>query len=484
MYTPFCHNPRVSTGMSDHSRSSRLTVALIVLTGLLAFAIRLPGLGARSLASAEQRVLAESQGLDPAGPLPEDVLLEPKALPRRAGTWAIARGARSFPVYTGALALWGHRVGTSETALRLPSAVGGALSVALVASIAAFLGGPWAAGGAGLLVALSPIHTLASREVGPMAFGILLLVASLWATLRLDGTGRVGLASAQGLLLGLLATGPPALLALAVLQIVWLARRRENRPTTTIVAGVAGAIVALAGTCGWLCSPLAEGADLGWVPQTTGLGVLRCAGASFTRVAGLEYHEVVSHARYVAPLTLAIVALALVGARRLDPGRRWLLLGGAALPFGLGMVLALATGTVAPLQAHRLTPALPFLATLVGVGLTSLSRGRARVATATVVGLVGASLGLALTAPPRETSPTRALVLELVRCRPPGSVASVQRPLDLYALVAWGAPGPLWLRSTRGAEPPAPGIRIGPRSACSSGLHPACPTIPACPLLD
>ena len=156
MYTPFCHNPRVSTGMSNHSRSSRLAVALIVLTGLLAFAIRLPGLGARSLVSTEQRVLAESQGLDPAGILPEDVLLEPADLPRREGTWDVARGARS--VYVGALAAWGDRVGTSETALRVPSAVSGALSVAVVASIAALLGGPWAAAGAAMTAANNTIN--------------------------------------------------------------------------------------------------------------------------------------------------------------------------------------------------------------------------------------------------------------------------------------------------------------------------------------
>ena len=317
-----------------------------------------------------------------------------------------------------------------------------------------------------------------------MAAGILLLAAASGLTLRLDGTGRLGLAGVQGLLVGLLATGPPALLGLAVLQIAWLARRREDRGVAAVAGFVALAVVALAGVGGVLRSPLAEGADLGWVPQTTTLGALRCAGASFTRVAGLEYHLVVSHARYVAPLTLAIVALALLGARRLDADRRWLFLGGAALPFVLGAALALTTGTVASLQAHRLTPALPFLAILVGLGLVSLPRRRGWGAGAVVVGSVVAFLGLTLTAAPRESSPTRDLAREIVGCRPPGTATSVPRALDLYALAAWRVPGPLWLRSVHGPRPPEPEIRIDPESVCSSGLLSACPGIPACPLLD
>ena len=100
------------------------------------------------------------------------------------------------------------------------------------------------------------------------------------------------------------------------------------------------------------------------------------------------------------------------------------------------------------------------------------------------MGSVGAFLALTLAAPPRETSPTRALAREIARCRPPEAVASVRRPLDLYTLLAWGDPGPLWLRSAHGVDPPGPEIRIGPGSVCSSGVQPACPAIPACPLLD
>jgi hypothetical protein len=284
--------------------------------------------------------------------------------------------------------------------------VGGALAAAAVASVAGLVGGPWAVGAAGVLVALSPIHVLASRQAGPEALASFVLAASLWLTLRVGGTRRSGLAVGLGLLLGFLATGPPALLGLAVLQLAWLARRPEGRRSFLVATGMAILVAVAAGAGGLLRSPLAEGAELGWVPATTALGAIRCAGASFTRVAGVEYHLVVSHARSLAPLTLAIISLAVLGGRRLEAAPRRLLVGGVVLPFALGAVLALLTGTVAPLQAHRMLPALPFLAVLVAVGLAGLPPRLRWGTSATIVGIVAIFLFLALAASPREASPT------------------------------------------------------------------------------
>lgn len=133
---------------------------------------------------------------------------------------------------------------------------------------------------------------------------------------------------------------------------------------------------------------------------------MRCAGASFTRVCGIEYHLVVSHSRWVAPLTLGLVALGVLGARRSPPRARALVVSGAALPFLLGAVLAVLGGRVAPLQAHRLVVALPFVATLVAGGLVSLAPRPSRLATAAVLATVGTFLALALALPGASPGPS------------------------------------------------------------------------------
>lgn len=470
--------------MNDHPIASRLALAVVALCCLVAFVLRLPALGRPSLSSAEQRVLAESQGLDPSEPLPEDAPVSPDALSRREGLGSIARAARSSPLYTTALASWSRKAGASEEALRRPSAVGGVATVAVVATIAALLAGPWAAGAAGLLTALSPIHMLASREAGPGAAAVLLLASALWLTLRTDLDGSPSRAIVLGGLLGLCALGPPPLIALALLQLAWLAGSSRHRREWGIAAGVAALVVGLAWGGGLLRPPLEDGASLGWVPETTLLGVVRCAGASFTRVAGLEYHLVVPHARHVAPLTLLVVAVALRGASRLDLRRRWLLLGGAGLPFALGAVLALWSGSVAPLQSHRLLPALPFLMVLTGVGLASLNRWPGWIARGLVVCATAVFVALALAAPPRETSPRQSLARTIGGCRAPEAVVSVQRPLDVFALAAWRLPGPLWLRSSAGPPPPDPSVRIEPSSTCVAGIPSHCPAFPRCPPHD
>ena len=91
-------------------------------------------------------------------------------------------------------------------------------------------------------------------------------------------------------------------------------------------------MVAGAALLGLARSPLDFGEIPSWVPETTVSGIVRCAGASFTRVAGLEYHLAVSHARYVIPLTALFVGLMAWGAARLPREPARLLVAGAALP--------------------------------------------------------------------------------------------------------------------------------------------------------
>jgi 4-amino-4-deoxy-L-arabinose transferase-like glycosyltransferase len=447
----------------------RLPAAAVLAALLLAAAVRLPRLGEAGLASAEQVAFVESQGLSTRAGLPTGRPLAADALPRRA---------TPPPLDVAGLALWARVAGTSETALRLPSALAGVLAAAIAALVAGQLAGAWAAAWAGALVALSPIHALASRHAGPEASLVLVLVLALALLLRVEASGSRPSAIAFGLALALLAaSGVAAFAAVAVLLLAWLAVRADRRAAVGLAAVAALVLVAGAALLGVARSPLDFGEIPSWVPDTTAAGAGRCAGASFTRVAGLEYHLVVPQARYVLPLTALLVGLMARGAARLPQRARGLLVAGAALPFLLGFALAVAAGRVTPLQAHRLVAALPFTALLLATGLASLRGWRAWAAGVAVGGTVVAFLALALARPGTETSPTQATARAVARCRP--SLVAVQRPLDLQALAAWGVPGPFLLQTPPAPRPEAPALVVGPSSACLTGGA-TCAAFPPC----
>jgi hypothetical protein len=455
--------------------------ATLVGCFLLAAAARLPGLGARGLGAAEQTAFVESQGFRARVALPIDTRLTAAALPRRSGLLEVGRGASGPPLHAVGLALWTRAAGTSETALRTPSELAGAMAAALAALIAGQIAGPWAAAWAGGLVALSPIHTLASRDAGPEAPLVFLLLASLALALRVESSGDRRAAVLLGLPLSLLASsGVAAFAAMALLPPLWLLRRPDRRVAAAVAMGVAAAIAVAVAVLGLARSPLDFGEIPAWIPEATVSGILRCAGASFTRVAGLEYHLAVSHARYVIPLTALFVGLMAWGAARLPARPRELLLAGALLPFALGATLALATGRVTPLQASRLLAGLPFVAVLMAVGLASLRGLRAWATGAAAFGALVSFLTLALARPDTETSPTQALAREVARCRSGATVVAVERPLDLLALAAWDVPGPFVLRAVRAPVSDGPTIVVGPSSACVGGGA-ACDALPACP---
>jgi 4-amino-4-deoxy-L-arabinose transferase-like glycosyltransferase len=454
----------------------------VVAALLLAATARLPGLGARSLASAEQAGFVESQGFSTRVAVPAGRPVVPQTLPRHSGITAIARGATVPPIYATSLALWARLAGSSEIALRLPSAVAGVLAAALAALVAAEIAGPGAAAWAGGLVALSPIHTLASRAAGPEAPLVLVLLLALALVARIESSGSRSRAAALGLAAAVLAvSGVAAFAAVALVPLAWLALRADRRPAAGLAAAVAVASATVAGLLGLARSPLDYGEIPTWVPETTASGIARCAGASFTRVLGLEYQLAVSHARQVVPVTAIFVALILWGVARLPARPRGLLVAGAVLPFALGATLALATGRVTPLQAGRLVAALPFLALLVAQGLASLRGWRAGASGAVVGAATVAFLWLTLAGPDGETSPTRAVARRVAGCRAEGTVVAVQRPLDLLALAAWDVPGPFVLRTVRGPLPDGPAIVVGLSTTCVSGGA-SCGAFPACPI--
>jgi hypothetical protein len=278
-----------------------------------------------------------------------------------------------------------------------PILVGGALAPALAAAAAASLVARRAAPWALALLTLSPIQALALREAAPEA----LLVAALSLLLVLAGLverrGGSGLAAALGLVGGgLAASGVAAFVATGLLVVAFPASRPGGRRAGVVAACAALGAVALALALGVARSPLDYGPAAALTPATTAAGILRCAGASFTRVIGIEYHLVVSHARYALPLTALFLTLMVRGASRLPPRTRALLVAGAVLPVALGAALALVTGHVAPLQASRLTAALPFVVLLTAGGLASLRGWRAVAGGVLVLGALAGFLALAL----------------------------------------------------------------------------------------
>lgn len=286
--------------------------------------------------------------------------------------------------------------------LRLPpaapaAAAACALAAPLVVLVAACLGDARAPAWAGALVALSPIHVLASRGGTPDALLMtsLLVALALWAAL--ERHSRPALAVALGLPIGgLLVSGVPGFVLAALLPSACLATRRDRRAAAGLATLAAVAVAGAAAAMGLARPPFDYGPDAAATPRASAAGIVRCAGASFTRVVGIEYQLVVPQARYALPLLALFAALMVLGARRAPRRAAALAVAGTLLPFALGAVAAVATRHVAPLQAHRQLASLPFAALLLAAGLASLRWRGAWAAGTLVVASQLAFLGLIL----------------------------------------------------------------------------------------
>jgi hypothetical protein len=226
-------------------------------------------------------------------------------------------------------------------------------------------------------VALTPILVVACRGGSPIVPLLLLLLALLWLVLECDASGRRAAAVVTGLAAGALAaSGEMAFAAVSTLCVAWLGLEARRRTQAGLAAALALGVVAALALAGYARSPLDYGAYGSSLPRTTLESLVRCSGASFTRLLGLDYHLAFPQARYALPLTLAFVALMVRGGMEVPPRTRGLLVTGALAPSSLAAVVAVTTGTVAPMQADRLLAAVPFTALLLGNGIASIP-GRA-----------------------------------------------------------------------------------------------------------
>ena len=314
--------------------------------------------------------------------------------------------------YLGVRLLLG--LGDGPAALRIPSALFGAVTVGLAAAVAYRLAGAVAAWTAGLLVALSPLQVQFGQEARANALLGLLVMIAVYGLMAIAAdpvaasqrlTRRVAMRRAW------LAYGLGTAGALAVLNsaVFWLAASAAalaftvaaaapHRKGLAVNAGIVLAVV----LCLWLpwlpfvSEPVMRTAVAGfWIPKpTVGTVSATLAAVYLFRVADLLQFTLIppNWAWAAAAIAILLPTLALFGAWRLRDRKRELVVLGLAivvLPVAL-LVISLTKPLFIP--RYLMWSAVPFFI-LVAVGVAGVARVPARVLMVVVVLLGTINLG-------------------------------------------------------------------------------------------
>jgi len=252
--TPICGNPL--TVLDDHppgltrGRPSLLPLALLTALGL---GVRLIGLGRQSLWFDETvSVFVARLGW------------------REALEFLLADGVHP-PLYYAVQKI-SLLLGSSEFAARLPAAVFGALTVALLYWWSARWVGPASAALAAALLALSPLHVWYSREARMYSLLVLLALAAIWLYTRMlhdPPTVASGAAFAAVHALAYLTHYFAALLFLIQLAHLALQLRRHASVLRRWAALQALAFLPLAAWAGWVGQRNGGYFGIGWIPAPT-----------------------------------------------------------------------------------------------------------------------------------------------------------------------------------------------------------------------
>lgn len=274
------------------------------------------------------------------------------------------------PLYFGALRLWAGVAGTSELALRLPSALAGLLTVALVFRLALDLSVMQAprqaavfAGLAALMMVLSDLEVDLSQEARMYTVQSALSVAAVIAYVRWLKRGRRGMlvvlavCSAALVYVNYLGAWIPVTIGLhAVLTM---------RPRRAIPL-VAALIAAAAAAAPWLLA-------VGVQQVGNGAGADRADPATWDTL--LRYRDIWFGQMW--PLTVGLLGVGAIA--WLQPSRRplerrigVLLILWIALPLALTWI---ATNYVPVLAAHRISHVTPAIALLIALGLMRFPAG-------------------------------------------------------------------------------------------------------------
>ncbi len=207
------------------------------------------------------------------------------------------------PFYFIVINLWARCFGASDLALRLPSALMGIATVALLWRVASELFDPTVALTAAALLALAPIHIAYSQEARMYALLVLLLTLNLWTVFRVMRSGSTRWQVAYVLTAAMaLLTHTFAAFTLLAVNLFWLVRfirRGETGVTWRRWLTLNASVIVLFGP--WVPATL-ENARMGlpWLTKSTTfleafvgyagflpmLGILGlCAGAAISEAA-------------------------------------------------------------------------------------------------------------------------------------------------------------------------------------------------------
>ena len=317
---------------------------------------------------------------------------------------ALARDSTP-PLYYWLLWAWTSLVGSTETLVRIPSAVGGVLAVVATMALARRLAGPRAALIASLMVALSPLAIYYSREARMYAFTPLI---AAWALLTLEralttGERRWFGYHALALVVGLY-THNFFVFFLAAAPVAALVVRRDR-----LVLAIGAPLLALVGFIPWL-PILVEQAGSGvtaWIPKVwadtppslalwRSLEAMTPGGVYPAYLRGLGQLAVGTPIRVVA--TAVVLGLAAVGARSMPRIPRTTALVGLVVPLFLPWIASFVVMPVYVVGRYELV-ALPALACLVGAGAVAIPLRVALVASASYVAAAGLVVTLWLNQP-------------------------------------------------------------------------------------
>lgn len=328
------------------------------------------------------------------------------------------------PGFTALLWGWLALVGFSELAAQMPALLAGLAAPPLLYAGGVSLGWPrWAAGVAGLLVAVAPGHITYSTRVRQFTLEALLAVALLWLGWRLvddPGSRRRWAAyalAAAGAMAVSSGVGPVvAGGVLAGLAAAWR-RRSPLGPALTATAGLAG----LSGLWWWMVIRRTLPPSLFdyWQGRFLSVGGPGEVAATFG-AGGRRLLEAVSPLPWPVTLVVLVAALAVVTAA--GPARALLFAGPVLVLAGLA-VLRLAPWGVGRIETYLV----PVAAGLVAAGLTAVGRRRPRLGavTAAVVAVVAVA-GAAAWGPVRyPQEDVRPLVARVEGQRRPGDVTVV-----------------------------------------------------------
>lgn len=272
--------------------------------------------------------------------------------------------------------------GNTPTGLRVPATLAGAATIIVVALVARELGGGRAAQVlAALSAAVSGFVLAVSHMVSTATFDLLAWVLIAWLALRLlrTGDGRWWLALGAAVGVATLNKYLVGLLVIALVVAVLAVGPRDVLRGRWLVAGVVIAAVLAAPNLWWQ-------ATHGW-PQLTVAGGISADDGTENRVLFVPMQ--------IAFLSPLLVPVWIAGIRRLwrDPDLRWAR--SMAVAYPVLCVLVLASG-------GKPYYALPLLLVLTAAGCEPLvrwARGRWRVTTVVVAGVVAAVMSAVITLP-------------------------------------------------------------------------------------